>query len=38
MAIDESTGGDGIVTRKDVTKVEDLRGSMGRPSRGFPTS
>ncbi len=36
MAIDESTGGDGIVTRKDVTKVEDLRGKRVAYQQGLP--
>jgi NitT/TauT family transport system substrate-binding protein len=36
MAVDESVGGDGIVARKDITKVEDLRGKRVAFQHGLP--
>ncbi|MCI0561275.1 MAG: ABC transporter substrate-binding protein [Nitrososphaera sp.] len=37
MAIDESVGGDGIVARKDIQKIEDLRGKKVAFQRGLPS-
>ena len=37
MAIDESVGGDGIVARKEITKIEDLRGKRVAFQRGLPS-
>lgn len=37
MAIDESVGGDGIVARKEITKIEDLRGKKVAFQRGLPS-
>lgn len=37
MAIDESVGGDGIVARKDITKITDLRGKKVAFQRGLPS-
>jgi NitT/TauT family transport system substrate-binding protein len=36
MAIDESTGGDGIVAKKSIQKVEDLKGKRVAVQRGLP--
>ncbi|MBF0133465.1 MAG: ABC transporter substrate-binding protein [Magnetococcales bacterium] len=36
MAIDESTGGDGIVARRDIANVEDLKGKHVAFQRGLP--
>ncbi|MBM3811358.1 MAG: hypothetical protein FJW20_06945 [Acidimicrobiia bacterium] len=37
MAIDESTGGDGIVAKKGIQKFEDLRGKRLAFQRGLPS-
>jgi NitT/TauT family transport system substrate-binding protein len=37
MAIDESVGGDGIVARKEITRIEDLRGKRVAFQRGLPS-
>jgi NitT/TauT family transport system substrate-binding protein len=37
MAIDESVGGDGIVSRKEIQKIEDLRGKKVAFQRGLPS-
>lgn len=37
MAIDESVGGDGIVARKEIAKIEDLRGKRVAFQRGLPS-
>ncbi len=37
MSIDESIGGDGIVTRKDIKRFEDLRGKKVAFQRGLPS-
>jgi len=36
MAVDESVGGDGIVSRKTITKVDDLRGKRVAFQHGLP--
>ncbi len=36
MAVDESVGGDGLVARKNITRVEDLRGKRVAFQRGLP--
>jgi len=36
MAVDESTGGDGIVSRRNITKVEQLRGKRVAFQNGLP--
>lgn len=36
MAVDESTGGDGIVARKSIRRVADLRGKRVALQRGLP--
>jgi NitT/TauT family transport system substrate-binding protein len=37
MAIDESVGGDGIVARKEIARLEDLRGRTLAFQRGLPS-
>ncbi len=36
MAVDESTGGDGIVARKEIQSIEELRGTRVALQRGLP--
>src|SRR5437016_7998227 len=37
MAVDESSGGDGIVANKSIQKIEDLRGKRVAFQRGLPS-
>lgn len=37
MAIDESVGGDGVVAKKDIQRIEDLRGKRVAFQRGLPS-